>query len=77
MHINENVVDVNYEISITDKETDTNKITKETHSMRYFFIKELTFYLEHIGFSMLNYYEWMTLKEPNTHSWNVVIIAKK
>ena len=77
LHVNENSVDVNYEITILDKISQSKQIIKETHAMRYFFMKELVFYLGHVGFKMLDFFEWMTFKKPDTNSWNVVVIAKK
>lgn len=77
LHINENIVDVNYEIFINNKENNTFETINEVHSMRYFFKKEIEFYLEYVGFNVEHFYEWMTFKEPNTESWNVVVVAKK
>lgn len=77
LHFNDNIVDVNYDITITNKHTQIQQQILEKHSMRYFFINELTFYLKTVGFEMLNYFEWMTFNLPNTNSWNVVLIARK
>lgn len=77
LHVNDNVVDVNYDIMIRNKETQDQQQILEKHSMRYFFINELTFYLKTVGFETLNYFEWMTLEVPDTNSWNVVLIARK
>lgn len=77
MHVNNNVVDVNYEIDILDKTTKDKQKIKEKHSMRYFFIKELNYYLETCGFKTLSFFEWRTFSNPDTNTWNVVMIAKK
>ncbi|WP_104734336.1 class I SAM-dependent DNA methyltransferase [Hanstruepera ponticola] len=77
LFINENVVDVNYEIDILDKNSGSSESIKEKHSMRYFFIKELAFYLESSGFKMADFFEWMTFDKPNDSCWNAVVIAKK
>ena len=75
--INENVVHVNYEINIVDKVTSREQNIKERHSMRYFFIPELSYFLKTAGFTVDSYYEWKRHDRPNTDSWNVVIVAKK
>ena len=77
MEVNDNVVHVNYEIDILDKHTKKNQKVIEKHSMRYFFIKELEYYLEKSGFNSLAFFEWRTFKNPDTNTWNVVMIAKK
>lgn len=77
IHINKNIVDVKYDINIVNKTDDSKQQISELHSMRYFFIQELSFYLKHVGFEMLDFFEWMTLKKPDTNSWNVVVVAKK
>lgn len=77
LHVNDNIVDVNYDITITNKHSQTQQQIFEKHSMRYFFMNELTYYLKTVGFEMLNYFEWMTHDLPNTKSWNVVIVAIK
>lgn len=41
IHFSENIVDVNYELLIVDKDTTKVEIVKETHHMRYYFEQEL------------------------------------
>lgn len=77
LFVNDNVVDVNYDIDILEKTTSLTEKIKEKHSMRYFFIKELVFYLENSGFKMIDYFKWMTFEKPTTNTWNVVVVAKK
>lgn len=75
---NENLVEVNYEILISNKH-DNNGFIKinEKHIMRYFFIPELDNLLNDSGMKIINFFEWITYKEADFNSWNVVIVAKK
>ena len=45
--------------------------------MRYFFDTELELICEQVGFSIQKKYEWMSEKNPNLNSWNVVWVLKK
>jgi len=77
MHPDENVVDVNYDVFI--KDIDSKKIIEkeELHKMRYFFDTELDLICKQVGFVIKQKYEWMSDKNPDFNSWNVVWIVKK
>ena len=77
LHINANVVDVNYDIGILDKQSHNTTKIAEKHVMRYFFFKELAYYLQAANFGVEAFYNWMTFDQPDTNSWNAVIVAKK
>lgn len=71
-----NIVDVNYDVFIEDKQT--NKIIEKTelHQMRYFFDTELELICRQIGFKIEKKFEWMSNKNPDFNSWNVVWVIK-
>ena len=77
MHPDENVVDVNYDVFI--KDIDSKKIIEkeELHKVRYFFDTELDMICKQVGFVIKQKYEWMSDKNPDFNSWNVVWIVKK
>jgi SAM-dependent methyltransferase len=78
MHMNENVVDVNYEVLIEDKNTKALDTLKETHRMRYFFLPELEYMLTSAGFSILENLAWMSLEKTlSSDSWYGVLVARK
>jgi SAM-dependent methyltransferase len=77
LHINENVVDVNYELIIYNKIRKHTGFIKETHSMRYFFQPEIDFYLEKCHMKPLHYEEWLTGKGHSSATWGVCCIAMK
>jgi SAM-dependent methyltransferase len=61
---NKNIVKVNYNLDIYNKKTGTNFNTKETHSMRYYFIPEIEIQLKALDFNELFFYEWITFRSP-------------
>ena len=78
IHANSNIVTVNYEILIRDKEKDSMEIIKETHRMRYLFYPELKFMLKAAAFAIVDSLKWMTFKRPlGFDSWSGVFITRK
>ena len=77
MHIMENVVDVNFEVTITAKESGKQEFVKELHRMRYFFIPELKFFAEQIGFKSAEFMTWLGTERPTDQNWYIVGVLKK
>ena len=75
--VNDNVVNVLFDIAIKDKIKNEYETISEKHTMRYLFIPELRYMLNNNGFELENYYTWMTLDRPTASTWNVVVVAKK
>jgi SAM-dependent methyltransferase len=77
MHINENIVDVNYQLLIQDQTS--GKLTKvsEQHRMRYLFKPEVAFFFQQTGFKFIDCFEYSTLNEPHSHSWSVSFLGQK
>jgi SAM-dependent methyltransferase len=73
----ENVVDVNYSISIRNLKTNALEQIKETHRMRYLFLPEVDKLLSENGFVRLSAEEWMTGRSPSVDSWGVCVVAAK
>jgi len=68
MHVNENVVDVNYTVFIELKMSGQVEQVNETHRMRYIFLPELPCYFAG-KFSPSTSHAWMTNKPLNEESW--------
>lgn len=66
---NRNVVDVNYEIMVIEKQSGNVKTIRETHSMRYYFRPEMEYYLNQCGFRLSGTYDGNTLKQTDWVSW--------
>src|SRR5262249_35006147 len=51
--------------------------TEESHTMRYFFAKELELFLSDANLSVLEISEFPYLKhKPTDSSWNVIVVAR-
>lgn len=75
--VNEDRVDVDYEIRVEDVATGATETIRETHAMRYFFMPELRRLLEFAGFRVLHAEEWLTGREPGLDTWGVCVIASR
>ncbi len=71
-----NVVDVNYEVLVMDKETCRVQIINEAHSMRYFFRPELEFLLNEAGFELMDNMDCRTLNDTDFYSWTSYFVAR-
>lgn len=77
MHVNSNVVDVNYSILVKNKSTDHWIEFEEKHPMRHFSIPEITLLAKLTGFELLKAEEFLTGKLPSENTWGVNFILKK
>jgi SAM-dependent methyltransferase len=76
MRPNENVVEVNYRVTIRDKASGNEEEVRETHLMRYLFLPEMKDLLEGAGFEFVRAEEWMTGRQPGFDTWSVCVIAR-
>ena len=76
MHEKSNVVDVCYEVLVIDKASGYTKTINEVHHMRYFFRPELEFYLNEVGFELVDNLDCKTLDETGYASWTSYFVAK-
>lgn len=74
---NDNRVDVNYNIIIQEKNTDTCTTLCERHPMRYLFAPELHLLARGAGLEIVFAHEWMSRDEPGFGSWGACFGAKK
>jgi SAM-dependent methyltransferase len=71
------VVDVNFEVTVRDKVSGATEMFHELHSMRYLFTPEVEYFLQQNGLSMEATEEWLTGGGPGTGTWNVCYVARK
>ena len=71
ININQNYVDIKYQINVQNKETKMSKEFKEVHKMRYLFRPEIEFLLNESGFDLIGFEEWLKGDVPTDESWNV------
>lgn len=69
MHEDTRIVDVNYEIYVTEKIIGKTEIFHETHNMRYFSASEIKQFAERAGFEVIDH---------EINGWNLeVVVGKK
>ena len=76
VYANENAVDVNYRVVVTDVVTREEEILHETHSMRYLFTPEIELALATAGMNLVDSRAWMTDDPPGFDSWSACYVAR-
>jgi SAM-dependent methyltransferase len=76
MIANANIVEVKYQLLIEHKANSRLEKIEETHRMRYFFKPEIEMFLSSAGIQLVEFFEWMTGREPSIHTWNVCFVGK-
>lgn len=77
MHSNANLVDVNFEIEVKNKENGESTLLKETHTMHYLFTEEIAEYCKWVNFEIVLAEEWLSRKPLSESSWNACYVCKK
>jgi SAM-dependent methyltransferase len=77
IHINENVVDVNYLILVQEKNAGKYIEFQEKHAMRHFSLPEIALLATLTGFELLKAEEFLTGIMPSENTWGVNFILKK
>ena len=75
MHPNENLVDVNYQVFIKDKNSGAIDELTETHRMRYLFRTELELLLSQLQMQIIEDGEWLTNAPPGLNTWGVYFVV--
>ncbi len=73
---NDNLVDVNYQVFIKDKNSCSVHELQETHQMRYLFQQELNLFMNLFGLKIVDCGEWMTGRQPNFNTWGVYFVGE-
>jgi len=73
MHINENCVDVNYDIFIEQKNSNEIAQIQEKHKMRYLFLPELKCLFDSAIWSNYEACEWLTSEALSDRSWSAFV----
>lgn len=76
MSANNNLVQVNYQVFITDKAKSTIHTFQESHHMRYLFKPELDWFLAEAGFQHVEFGEWLTARDPGYPTWSVYSVGR-
>jgi SAM-dependent methyltransferase len=76
MHPNQNLVDVNYQVFIKEKNTGSVEELHETHRMRYLFKPEVDLLFADSQLKLIECREWMTKREPGLDTWGVYCVGR-
>ncbi len=76
-HYDRNVIDVNYQILVRDKNSLRTESFTEKHPMRYFSLPEIELLANQSGFRLVKTEEFLTCKAPGPATWGVCIILQK
>ena len=74
--VNDNVVEVHYDVALTDKSTGQKSALNERHNMRYWFLPELRHLARMQNFSCLACGEWLRLGFGMPCPWNAWMLAQ-
>jgi SAM-dependent methyltransferase len=74
--LSDNVVVVNYTVSIRDLTSGAAMELREAHSMRYWFLPELRFLAQQAGFRILQTGGWMHENPPSLDDWNAWMLCR-
>lgn len=75
MRPDENVVEVNYAVSIEVKASGQTQEVRETHAMRYLFAPEIERYLAPDRWTGAKTFGWMGLEPPSKEDWSGCAVA--
>lgn len=76
LDVENNRVNVNFDIFIEDMNTQSIAKKTEKHIMRYYFDSELESMCQQAGFCILKKYEWMTHNNPSVKSWYAIWVIQ-
>lgn len=77
MHIEENVVEVRYDVQINHLQSGQSESVRETHHMRYFTIPEIYWIAAQTGFTVLKTGEFLTSEKTTLNTWNLFVMLQK
>ncbi len=75
--IEKSVVEVCYDIEITDKKWGGVEMIHEVHPMRYFSMEEIKYFANLADIQIINAEEWMTKNIPSQKTWGVCFVGEK
>lgn len=73
----ENLVEVNYQVVVTEKGTEKTTFLQESHDMRYYFVPEVERALQSAGFRLRAAEEWLTGQPLRTSTFGVCFVAQR
>lgn len=74
--VNDNIVEVHYDVRIHDKKTGLEESLNEMHPMRYWFLPELRCFAKTAGFDVVAEGVWMSEEIPEKDTWNAWMLVR-
>ncbi|GEO06867.1 SAM-dependent methyltransferase [Adhaeribacter aerolatus] len=75
LHLNQNMVDVNYTLQIKDKIHHNSQIIREQHRMRFLFYPEIEMLAQLNGFEVIGFEKWLQGGIPHSN-WFVTVVCR-
>jgi len=76
IHSDKNIVDVNYQVFIIQKESGNVEIFSEKHPLRYLFGPEVDLLLEGSQLKIVEFRKWMSSSHPDLDTWSVYFVCR-
>ncbi len=76
LYPNDNVVQVDFDLNLFNKQTHQTTVIRESHRMRYLFLPEVQQFTLDVGLQFLGASEWLTDNPPSLDSWSVLCMAQ-
>lgn len=77
LHVEQNVVEVQYDVQVNHLQSGQSETLQETHFMRYFTIPEVHWIAEQAGFTVLKTEEFLTSATAGINTWNLFVMLQK
>ncbi|MEQ1733467.1 MAG: class I SAM-dependent methyltransferase [Bacteroidia bacterium] len=74
---NENKVIVNFDVTVTNKNTNETHHITEAHHMRYLFTPEVQLLAQHYGLTLSEQSTFMSTEQPSTSTWYTMYVLSK
>lgn len=75
--VEKSIVEVNYDIEITDKKTGNIEKIQELHPMRYYSSEEIEKFVSMADMKIIQKEEWLTKQVPSEKTWSVCFMGEK
>jgi len=75
--INQNVVQVDYEVQVEDRARNRRSQIQETHPMRYFFSPEIELFADACGLRVVHCENWLDGLPLSERTWNATFVAQQ
>jgi len=76
LHVNENIVDVNFDVLVRSRLDGREQRVHECHRMRYLFLPEIRQRLAASGFEFVASHGWMTREPLGEDTWLGCVLAR-